>query len=333
MTWLTKIAQIDPNQLIQEYYAIHGQLYQKQRALRDQLNQQAKTQTPATTYVEQMRRDHEMESAISQLNRPLIEWLQSNMPRIWQIDDPKTRDTFIQELERLQKEPQFDPAEYEDYFDADVLEWYLDGNNLQKALELAEKHAAYEEHSFPTGKKVITIELSDDPSEWYIVETEGEKVYYTKDAYQWVRDNVDNYTDYYPEPGDFWEDIGPGAVVYHGTDPENVKSIMKHGLKPMDRTRGISNRSTGPAVFTTWNQTITESYGTAVFVIDLAQMKQDGYMPSAEMETPISDSQWEESLAHGIGLTDYYAEVEQGIDMDTVVIYGRIPPKYLRLEQ
>lgn len=330
--WLQKISQVDDQQLIQEYHAIHRQIYEKQRSLRDRLNQQAKTQTPATTYVEQMKRDHEIEFAIAQLNKPIIEWLQSNMPRIWQINDPKTRDNFIQELDRLQKKPQFDPTEYEDYFDTDVLEWYLD-NNLQIALELAEKHAAYEEHSFPTGKKVITIELSDDPSEWYIVETEGQKVYYTKDAYEWVRDNADNYNDYYPEPADFWEDIGPGAVVYHGTVPENVQPIMKHGLKPMNKTRGISNRSTGTAVFATWNEELTDSYGTAVFEIDLAQMKQDGCMPPVEMETPVSEAQWEESLAHGIGLTDYYAEIEQGIDMDTVVIYGTIPPKYLRLNQ
>ena len=62
-------------------------------------------------------------------------------------------------------------------------------------------------------------------------------------------------------------------------------------------------------------------------------MKQDGYMPMVGMEEPIEEQELEEALAHKIGLEDYYSEIESsdGLSPDTVIFYGVIPPKYLRV--
>jgi hypothetical protein len=333
MTWLIKISQQAIDQLKQEYYQLYSQVRQQQQTLRRQMEQKF---APASSYVEQMEQDHQIAIAEQQLNDKLIYWIQSNLQNIMNSGDIRTHDAFMQELSRLQKMPEFDRQEYENYYDDDVLEWYLDNSNWASLEQLLEKHQIdWEEHEFPTGKKVITIEPTKEPSEWYVVEVEENgKIGWTQDAYKWVRDSVDQSFEYIPEKsGDqFWEEIGEGAVAYHRTDEENLASIQEHGLLPEDKTRGLSNRGTGPAVFASWSPEL-DMYGALTLEINLYQMKLDGYMPGVQQEEPVAEGEVEQSLAHGIGITDYYAEIEQGIDEETIVIYDTIPPKYLRVVQ
>ena len=222
------------------------------------------------------------------------------------------------------------PEYVEDYFDEELLEAYLDNN--QNPEPLLDKHnIQYDIHTFPTGKQAMTIELSDDPSKWYVVEKENNTYSYYRDAYDWVRDKVSNSFEYFDEEEDFWKGIGPGAIVYHATEEENAESILQNGLEARDQTRGIANRSTGPAVMASWQTEATSSYGDHIFAINLGQMKQDGYMPNVQQEDPISEAEAEQALARGIGIKDHDVDVESGIDPDTVVIFGDIPPKYLEL--
>jgi len=143
-----------------------------------------------------------------------------------------------------------------------------------------------------------------------------------------------NVYDYYPEQDfneEFWRGVYPGYKVYHGTTEENLPDIQQHGLEPRDKTRGISNRSTGSGVFTSDNVETAQYSYDIVLEIDVGQMKQDGYMPVVGMEDPVEESELEGALAHAIGIEDYDAEHEQGLDPGTVIFRDVILPKYLRV--
>lgn len=131
----------------------------------------------------------------------------------------------------------------------------------------------------------------------------------------------------------FWKQVGNGSFLYHATSSEYVEDIMKHGLRPMDKTRGISNRSTGSAVFTSDNPDDISSYGDYIFSINVGQMKADGYMPNVEQEGPISIALQKKQIADIIGLQNYYPADEynsEGLYESTYIIFGKIPPKYLK---
>ena len=58
-------------------------------------------------------------------------------------------------------------------------------------------------------------------------------------------------------------------------------------------------------------------------------MKQDGYMPVVTQEEPIEEYEAYMLLASKLGIEDYHRDLESGIEEDTIVIHGAIPPKYL----
>ena len=157
-----------------------------------------------------------------------------------------------------------------------------------------------------------------------------------KEAHEWLSDIYDHELDSYVPSEDFnkrfWDDVTNGSTLYHATHAENLDSVMKNGLQMKDESRGISNRSNGSAVFTSDNPNDIESYGDTVFEINLGQMKDDGYMPSVQMEGPLESSLQKQRIAYKIGLNEYNATDEyasEGLYESTVVIFGGIPAKYL----
>lgn len=133
---------------------------------------------------------------------------------------------------------------------------------------------------------------------------------------------------------DFWEGVGEGFALYHATQEDNKDNILKNGLKPDNKTRGISNRGMGSAVFTSDDPESISSYGNVVFAIDIGLMKHDGYMPTVSMEEPFEDIVEKKKIAAMIGLEEYYPEeeyVSEGLYENTVAIYGVIPAKYLSI--
>ena len=60
-------------------------------------------------------------------------------------------------------------------------------------------------------------------------------------------------------------------------------------------------------------------------------MKQDKYIVLVGKEEPIEEAEAREALANKLGIDNYYAEYEQGLDPGTIIFYGNIPPKYLRV--
>ena len=161
-----------------------------------------------------------------------------------------------------------------------------------------------------------------DPSSMYITE-----------AQDWVNELSDYAILDYIQPieDNFWDSVFAGQKVYHGTTTENAQRIIQDGLEPRNETRGISNRSMGDGVFTSDNIEIAKNYYDVVVEIDVSQMKSDGYIPRSGGEEPLDDNVLREVLAHKIGIEDYYVDSEHDLDPGTVVFYGVIPPKYLRI--
>ena len=128
---------------------------------------------------------------------------------------------------------------------------------------------------------------------------------------------------------EFW---GSGAgILYHATDSENYESIKQEGLGARAGTRGMSNRSTGAAVFTTANPNEAESgvYGDLVVRIRADKMAKDGVTPFVFREPDVVEGELRSALAHAVGDEEFVYDYEQGISPDTVIIDGSIPPKYL----
>jgi hypothetical protein len=149
-------------------------------------------------------------------------------------------------------------------------------------------------------------------------------------------DILDGYnleaSDYIDSPDEFegfWESPSP---LYHATDVDNVRSILRSGLNPESQSRGLRNRGVGLAVFTTLDEESARSgmYGDAVFEIDTRAMARDGYTPEVEGEPDVAEYEAKNSLAWAFGV-EGYTQDEPENDPDTVIVHGRIPPKYLRL--
>lgn len=156
-----------------------------------------------------------------------------------------------------------------------------------------------------------------------------------KNAMKWIYDIPDLYLDDYvkmPEEN-FWEGVSEGQEVYHATNEDNVESILKNGLRAECVTRGISNRGMACAVFASYNEDAIESYGDAVFAINIGKMAQDGFTPDVSGEDPIQEATQRQAIAYRLGIfdadfSDSYSS--DGLDEDTIAIFSNIPAKYLR---
>jgi len=128
---------------------------------------------------------------------------------------------------------------------------------------------------------------------------------------------------------DFWDHPPP---LYHATPRENVASIRREGLVTMNETRGIANRGTSAAVFTSLNfEGTIDSYGDAIFKINTRAMARDGQTPRVSLEEPVLEYDQMGAIISVLDAGDeIFVELESGIDPETVVVFGRILPKYLK---
>lgn len=136
-----------------------------------------------------------------------------------------------------------------------------------------------------------------------------------------------DYLDLPDELDGFWAHPAP---LYHATTEDHVEDILEEGLRSRSATRGLRNRGVGAAVFTTSNPetTVLQSYGDVVFEIDTAAMARDGYTPEVAQEPDVVEAAALNALAWAFGIEDYAEEPENA--QDTVIVYGSIPPEYLR---
>lgn len=212
----------------------------------------------------------------------------------------------------------------------DFLNWLNDGDFLDeetaiKLLNIFAKNV--QKIKTNTGKEFIVFDYDNeryvsDDIEWGAQTAKDwlDRIESMGDPEEYV--NITNDGD------DFWE---YPQTLYHGTDSSNVESILKHGLEVRNKTRGISNRGTGAAVFTTTNpEYASENYGDVVFAINTKKMKANNYMPPVSVEEPIKEYEAMRALASYFEI-EYEGDIEHGIDYDTFIIYGNVPPEYLEI--
>jgi hypothetical protein len=185
---------------------------------------------------------------------------------------------------------------------------------------------------FPNAQPIYVFEGRDKKT--YVIDDFPESPDIVE-AYAWVERIDDMYlTEYVQEEENrFWNEVGSGSLMYHGTYKDRVEDIMKNGIEARDEIRGITNRSTGSAVFLSADPETASYHYDKVIEIDLGAMKAAGYMPRAGGEEPIEEGALRSALASKLGLEDYYWEADpgDGLAEDTVIIYGNIPPQFLRV--
>ena len=208
--------------------------------------------------------------------------------------------------------------------------------SMAELINILKFHADnYEMIEFPNKEKIVSAIVN---GELKIIDISNNYFSVTSPE-EWLRDiswsgKVYGYIDAGDFNKDFWDGVSPGYILYHGTSEENADSVQKDGINPRNETRGINNRSTGSAVFTSGEAETAAYYYDVVFAINVSNMKQDGYMLQVSKEEPIDEGEMIEALAHKIGLEEYEHEYEQGLDPGTVIFYGHIPAKYLtRIEK
>lgn len=181
---------------------------------------------------------------------------------------------------------------------------------------------------------IITVFLGN---KLYVIDDFDNPILEEASEWLWNIFNL-NRIEYYLTSSDyssiFWKNLSRNEVVYHATTEENKDIILQEGLTRMNKTRGISNKGTGSAIFTSYNPDDIESYGNVIFEINLSKMKEDGYTPEVSKEIPIEESERLSHLANKIGLQDFVVPdySSEGIYESTLIIYGNIPAKYLSIE-
>ena len=153
-----------------------------------------------------------------------------------------------------------------------------------------------------------------------------------EEANEWINSMSEMDLEAYipEEEHNFWESP---EYLYHATNIDDIESIKRTGLRTEDRTRGISNRGMGAAIFTSFSPEDISMYGDIIIEIDTVQMKKDGYMPRVSGESPLEESDRKSQLAYIIGLENYIPDeyAGEGYSYSTIAIYGNIPRKYLKI--
>ena len=180
------------------------------------------------------------------------------------------------------------------------------------------------------GEDPIYVYQPPDGSDPTVIAWNGSDSYsQTFDANEWIYDQ--DVTAYYPEAEQQWNDDfwrNPD-VLYHGTDADNIDSILQDGLQMRYETRGMSNQYEGAAVYTSTDPDEPEYYYGQVLVIDTAAMKADGVQPFVNQEPDVFEGGLREALASQIGLEGFEYEYESGMSPTTVVVNDDVPPKYI----
>jgi len=120
-------------------------------------------------------------------------------------------------------------------------------------------------------------------------------------------------------------------IVYHQTTQDNWNDIKTQGINPSNKTRGVSNRGTGSAVFTSSEIDEMNSYGDVTIQIDLSKV------PDIEtsLEEPIEEVYRKNQVMHMMDPESepyqFYVDSSDGLQDTTLVVYGHIPNNAIEL--
>jgi hypothetical protein len=209
----------------------------------------------------------------------------------------------------------------------------IEGCNLDELKSfLDENGISYDTVDLPEfGKDIIFFKIgrvyTSDTDEFYPEPIE--------DLLLWLSNRDSYYFSEYFEKHfpSVWEmdfgDYGDG-YAYHYTRESRLNSILRDGLIPRDETRGMGNRHAGSAVFLSMG--IPTYSGEVLLRIDIPAMIKDGYLPQASLEEPVIEKMVMEHIARRFGV-EYQHHVESGMEENTIVVYGVIPPKYISVDK
>ena len=85
------------------------------------------------------------------------------------------------------------------------------------------------------------------------------------------------YSDYFGNPEKY------DGIVYHSTNEDNLESIKQYGLRPESRSRGITNKGVGAAIFSSYEPDELGTYGDILIEIDLKKARE--LNPKLQTET------------------------------------------------
>ncbi len=137
---------------------------------------------------------------------------------------------------------------------------------------------------------------------------------------------------------EFWSMVGKISEynnLYHATTRENEESILKNGIRPTNETRIPTSKIRRPAVFAVKDLGFLEGgvYGEVIFSIDATRMKKDGVTPLVGREKGWERRDRAMHLKDELNLFGPVREIieagQGGSWRGTVVIYGKVPPKYV----
>lgn len=232
-----------------------------------------------------------------------------------------------------------------------TLEEYLDENadeveDAETLVALLHGQEGVRQGSFPSGIRFVVAGIKKksweqtEPEHLFIEQKDGT---WSHESPQHFVENIswsDNTNHYLIAPGgedpelrfnrEFWE---APATLYHGTS--DLPGVLRTGIGARSRSRGLGNRSVGAAVFTSLRVEGTESYASGpdggTVEIDTEAMKRDGVTPFTAQEPEVVEQEMLNAIAHGIGIEHVIEYGDAGIDPDTIILYGHVPVRYLKV--
>lgn len=188
----------------------------------------------------------------------------------------------------------------------------------------------FQKISFPTNIAPIYI-IQNNGDTTLIIEDFAN----TSEPEEWIL-NAEPYDYLDIKEENFWAEVPKDHYkLYHGTTEENLSNIMLYGLGPRSETRGISNRDMAAGVFMSATPEVADYSYEVVLEINISQMKNDKYMPRVSGEEPLEENKNKMRLAHYIGYDSYTGDESlyssDGLSDDTIVMFEKIPAKYLTI--
>lgn len=136
------------------------------------------------------------------------------------------------------------------------------------------------------------------------------------------------YSEHFGDPESY------NGTVFHKTKKDEAESIAKDGVMPQKKTRGLDNRGTGPAIFTSVEDDPMNSYGDYTVEINLREARKLNKDITTGLEEPVEVAIRRSALANLLGVEEdgqFGTDSSSGEADTTLVIYGHVDKQAIRV--